>query len=60
MSSSKNIEATHKIVEHLESLLLRPIFNTEKLLEDKDYVEKEIEYFKKWIEDEKKRNFIED
>ncbi|NER03193.1 MAG: hypothetical protein F6K17_11440, partial [Okeania sp. SIO3C4] len=58
LSSSKNIEATHKIVEYLESL--RPIFNTIDLLEQKEYVEKEIKYFKKWIEDEKKRNFIED
>ncbi|NES91632.1 hypothetical protein, partial [Okeania sp. SIO2B9] len=58
LSSSKNIEATHKIVEYLESLL--PIFNTIDLLEHKQYLEKEIKYFEKWIEDEKKRNFIED
>ncbi|NET40800.1 ATP-binding protein [Okeania sp. SIO2B3] len=58
LSSSKNIEATHKIIEYLESL--QPIFNTIDLLQHKEYVEKEIKYFKKWIEDEKKRNFIED
>ncbi|NEQ73563.1 MAG: hypothetical protein F6K23_11085 [Okeania sp. SIO2C9] len=58
LTSSKNIEATHKIVEYLKSLL--PIFNTIDLLQHKQYVEKEIKYFQKWIEDEKKRNFIED
>ncbi|NEN91924.1 MAG: hypothetical protein F6K48_24655, partial [Okeania sp. SIO3H1] len=44
--------------KYLKSLL--PIFNTIDLLEHKKYLEKEIKYFKKWIEDEKKRNFIED
>ncbi|MDY7005280.1 MAG: ATP-binding protein [Cyanobacteriota bacterium] len=58
LSSSKNIEATHKIVEYLKSLL--PIFKTIELLKHKQYIEKEIKYFEKWIEDEKKRNFIED
>ncbi|NEP85543.1 MAG: AAA family ATPase [Okeania sp. SIO2C2] len=58
LSSSKNIEATHKIVKYLKLLL--PIFNTIELLEHKQYLEKEIKYFEKWIEDEKKRNFIED
>lgn len=60
LSSSKNIEATHKIVKYLESLLLRPIFNTAKLLKHKQYVEQKIKNYQKEIKYEKKRNFMED
>ncbi|NES06270.1 MAG: hypothetical protein F6K22_27730, partial [Okeania sp. SIO2F4] len=58
LSSSKNIEATHKIVEYLKSLL--PIFNRVELLDHKQYVEQKIKDFQKWIEDEKKEDFLRD
>ncbi|OZH55833.1 hypothetical protein AFK68_02035 [Hydrocoleum sp. CS-953] len=58
LSSSKNIEATHKIVEYLKSLL--PIFNRVELLEHKQYVEQKIKDFQKWIKDEKKEDFLRD
>ncbi|NET27594.1 ATP-binding protein [Okeania sp. SIO1I7] len=44
--------------KYFKSLL--PIFKTIELLKHQEYLEKEIKYFQKWIEDEKKRNFIED
>ncbi len=58
LSSSKNIEATHKIVEYLKSLLR--IFNKGELLKHKQYVEQKIKDFEKWIEDEKKEDFLRD
>ncbi len=56
LSSSKSIDATHKIVEYLESLLR--IFNTVKFLKHKQYVEQKIKYYETWIEEEKKNNFL--
>ncbi|NEQ37621.1 MAG: hypothetical protein F6K40_15660 [Okeania sp. SIO3I5] len=58
LSSSKNIEATNKIVEYFKSLL--PIFNAVKFLEHQRYIKQEIKYFEKSIEDEKKKDLIRD
>lgn len=60
LSSSKNIEATHKIVEYLESLLLLSIFDKIDFLQHRKYLEQKIKNYQKWIEDEKKNNFLED
>ncbi len=58
-SWSESLKPTHEsYTEYLKSLL--PIFNQIDFLEHRKYVEQEIKYFQKWIEDEKKKDFMRD